>query len=474
MSLESVLARHLPQNELFKFIYIQSKPIYIKSPINIPKSCSNRPNTIKIRHFFCLINQDVIILGIEVFVYLQIYPTHVDQYIFVSKCDTTGLKKLTYRVGDIVELVLRYIVDYDVGRYNIKERLSDEQQKEKEETNGQRKKEGATYVNETLALIDKLQTKLSTDPNHFDTLTYYGNNAHLQHNSKPNRLRKLPPHINSNICLFTKTAPQYMFPNSSKNKYKHLSNGQVLLSWWLKIIESICGTKWPVKRLIIPGSDEIAMKKFITNLPNWSIGHIFGNNHTKETKGASEYVTGKLDLAVYNIPLFPDDPKGRFLEHLIVENRYFNVNIDRFYQELGYRQEFRLGDCVGLIGCSKTDNHTQNGSNDYNKEEEKENVIVITVHQYKQFINNVIKLINFDKLIDVEYLTQVQIPAFFKETLRMDEFKYGEFIGEKQQKMSIPVGSNGGEKRVFQLTEGADANGKKANDLTGLIKRKKR
>lgn len=80
---------------------------------------------------------------------------------------------------------------------------------------------------------------------------------------------------------------------------------------------------------------------------------------------------------------------------------------------MGYRQEFRLGDCVGLIGCSKTDSHTQNGSNDYNKEE-KENVIVITVHQYKQFINNVIKLINFDKLIDVEYLTQVQIPAFLK------------------------------------------------------------
>lgn len=56
----------------------------------------------------------------------------------------------------------------------------------------------------------------------------------------------------------------------------------------------------------------------------------------------------------------------------------------------------------------------------------------------------------------------------------MDEFKYGEFIGEKQKKMSIPVSSNVGEKRGSQLTAGADANGKKANDLTGLIKRKKR
>ncbi|KAI5970583.1 RTT109 [Candida margitis] len=510
MSLDSLLAQHLPQNESFKYFYIQSRPIYIKSPINIAKSStttttttttttSPRPDTVKIRHLFTLIDHDdVIVLGIEVYVYLQIYPNYVDQFIFIAKCDTTGLKKLAYRVGDVVESVLRYIVDYDVNEYRIKMKRGIISHEQKENEEQKEDEEAGTYMNETLALIDKLQRKLSTDSNYITTLPYYG--THAKHTTTDSNIkssqqfRNLPTTINSRICLFTKTAPQYMFPNSSRNEYKHLSNGQVLLTWWLRIIESICGGGsssngdcWPIKRLIIPGSDEFAMSKFINRLPNWSIGHIFGDNNNSASNhdassNADTAANSKSGLAVYNIPLFPDDPKGRFLEHLIVENRYANVSIDRFYQELGYRQEFRIGDCVGLIGC-KIDNHKPKNNkttvDEVNQNEGEEDDLVVTVHQYKQFVNHVLKSINFDKLVDVEYLTQVQIPAFFNKTLGLDDgFKYGQVIGKKakvSEHTSGHTGGGGGEKKSLSSVSGVTGSGNgKANDLTGLIKRKKR
>lgn len=495
MSLDTLLAQHLPKDEHFKYIYIQSKPTYIKSPINIPKSTpastQERPDTVKIRHFFSLIDQDVIVLGIEVFTYLQIYPTCIDQYIYVSKCDTTGLKKLKFRVGDVVREVLRYIVDYDVERYRIKDKKPVEQLGEVKLEKSNESGDGG-YTNSTVALIDKLQRKLTTDPSHFGTLPYYNNNTPHPKTSGSNfQYRKLPTtQINCHICLFTKTAPQYIFPNSSKNKYKHLGNGQVLLKWWLRIIESVCGDQWPVKKLIIPGSDTVAMRKFIDPLSQWSIGHIFSADGSDSNHESNE-ANAKLNLAVYNIPLFPDDPKGRFLEHLIVENRYFNVSVDRFYQELGFRQEFRLGDCVGLIGCSKSyttaEQHVSEATvvdeesvvKDSNDAHTKD-VIVVSIHHYKQFINNVIKLINFDKLIDVEYLTQLQIPSFFKETIGMDEFEYGGVAGEKKKEEEMKkLGDVTGEKRKLLLDLNGTGGGgaaavNKANDLTGLIKRKRK
>lgn len=498
MSLQSLLAQHLPKSESFKYLYIQSKPTYIKSPINFPKnhklngsSIQERPDTIKIRHFFTLIDNDVIVLGIEVFVYILIYKQQdfIDQFIFVSKCDTTGLKKLNgYRVSGIVELVLLYIVNYDIRRYRIKVRQNKHQQEEHQEEEEKHKvKQGNGYVNETVALIDKLQTKLSTNPNHYNILPYYGSNNFTDSTDSPprNKFRNLTHKINTHICLFTKTAPQYMFPNSSKNKYKHLGNGQVLLSWWLKIIELICRSNsytndgdWSLKKLIIPGSDTFAMRKFIEKLPDWSIGHIFGS--TNKRGSTIEKEEHKQDLAVYNIPLFPDDPKGRFLEHLIVENRYFNVDIDRFYQELGYRQEFRLGDCVGLIGCTKfgkdTTETTERNNDTTTSDNDDLDAVVVSIHQYKQFINNVIKLINFDKLIDVEYLVQVQIPSYFENNVKeMKEFKYGEVVGLKENSAVKGAGEKRGvDQSAVDGSNGSGGGMKRTNDLTGLIKRKKR
>ena len=106
------------QNGEFETIYFQTNPTYIKSPIHIPKSTIGKPDTVKIRHFFALLHQDLVVLGLEVFVYLQIYSDFVEKYVYVSKCDTVGLEKSTIKIGKVIGPVLQYIINYN--GYKIK------------------------------------------------------------------------------------------------------------------------------------------------------------------------------------------------------------------------------------------------------------------------------------------------------------------------------------------------------------------
>ncbi|KAG7662053.1 RTT109 [[Candida] subhashii] len=434
------ISNYLPANEKFRILYIQSKPVYVKSPINISKSVVNKPDTVKIRHFFTIISSsDIIVLGIEIFVYLQIYPDYIDQFIFVSKCDTVGFHKIEFKIGVIIEEFIQYLINYDLTNYKIKPRKEkyDEQEKEDIPLVSNDRQTQTTY------LLNELIKKLASDPKYFSSIPYYQTNTVKSTVPvKPNLLRQLPSKQNIKVSLFTKAAPQYIFPNSAKNQHKHVINGQQLLKWWIPVINK-CTSKWPIHRLMIPGSDKLSTSKFIQNFPNWSIGHIFG------TKGP----------AVYSIALFPDDPKGRFLEHLIVENRYSNVNVEQFYEELGYRQEFRLGDLVGLIGCEIDD--VPISSN----QQEKENYSIqkLSIHQYKQFIN-LIKSENYNVEVDIKSLVETKIPSFFE--LNKLPFNYINVVGKMakhaaQSRKQEPV--------VNTLTVK-----RKTNDLTGLVKRKKK
>ena len=76
--LDYMLPPDILQNGEFETIYFQTNPTYIKSPIHIPKSTIGKPDTVKIRHFFALLHQDLVVLGLEVFVYLQIYSDFVE------------------------------------------------------------------------------------------------------------------------------------------------------------------------------------------------------------------------------------------------------------------------------------------------------------------------------------------------------------------------------------------------------------
>lgn len=341
------------QNGEFETIYFQTNPTYIKSPIHIPKSTIGKPDTVKIRHFFALLHQDLVVLGLEVFVYLQIYSDFVEKYVYVSKCDTVGLEKSTIKIGKVIGPVLQYIINYN--GYKIKMKNLDEKSKDLSDPS-------------TLVRLQRLRDKL---PDIYPNLPYYND---IPPKEECIEYRTLPKTQNLRLCVFTKPAKEYLFPNSAKNPYKNLLNGQSLLRWWISIIDSI--TKgWNNHKLMIPGADKYATRKFIEKYSDWSEGHIFK----------------KDGLAVQAIPLFPDDPKGRFLELVIVECRYGKMTVSRFHQELAYRQEFLLGDCVSLIGCCK-----ENLEVTYHDDL----VSTVTISEYKEFMN-LLKLVDFSDRVEV-------------------------------------------------------------------------
>jgi regulator of Ty1 transposition protein 109 len=148
------------------------------------------------------------------------------------------------------------------------------------------------------------------------------------------------------ICLFAKSDRQYLFPLSSENPKKHVLPDAMLVKWWLRTLDPLHDEFNSIRKakLQIPGSDTTAIEAFFpkeSNMP-WQVGDIFWEdieNNNKTKKGA-----------VFCIPRFPDDPKGRFLDYLVLEKRAKKTSREQFFLELQSRQEFRLGSVVGIIG----------------------------------------------------------------------------------------------------------------------------
>ncbi|KAK6197873.1 regulator of Ty1 transposition [Scheffersomyces amazonensis] len=451
-SLKDLLGSQLPKECKFKLLHIQTRPTYIKSPIHLEKTEASKVDTVKIRHLIQLIDsEDLIVFGIEIYVYLLINDVSntVHQIIFVSKCDTVGLVKHEgVKIGELVKVILQWLIEYNINDYGIKKR------KEKK-IHTHVSIEGNSDDNDTIISIKKLIHKLQSTPNYYSSLPYY-NSKPSTRPTKPSHLRILPTRQIIRVCLFTKAADQYIYPYSSKNPHKHIINGAQLLKWWLRTIDKTLTAGWDCK-LMIPGSDETSSRKFLTDLAkSWSLGHVY-KKHSDNS-----------DTAIYCIPVYPDDPKGRFLEHLIVENRYQRMTVGQFYQELGFRQEFRLGNVVGLIGCQS---QTMNISPSTNFNENEDERIVMTIHQYKQLVNNVIKGESFTKKSDIQNLVVDKIPIFIHTKLSKDEDSviYQEIEGNrinievpKVEKTAQPV-----------VVNTLSVKRKAPTDLTNLVRRKK-
>jgi len=435
----SDIGTRLPNGEKFKIWYCQSRPVLVKPLIH---SKHDRPKSVKIRHLFQLLSKDdIIVFGIEIFVYLQIYPTYIRQYVFVPKCDTVGKIESKVRLASVIPLLLQYVIEFPVDDYNVDlKRLTTSQSQQRIRSIGT----DGSY------LINQLKTHLDTNSAH--NMRYYKDSDVTSKQScqpidKTQLLSSLP--MRKSIALFTKAAQQYLYPHSSKNKNKHLANGHVLLKWWLKVIDQTIDEHWS-KKVLIPGG---STKGYL--LPGWEEGEIF-TSHTDNP------------LAIHTIPLFPDDPKGRFLEHLIVENRYNTITAEQFYYELGYRQEFRLGDLVGLIGCTLNTNESsaQHGSTEQQNRSmtKDENTHqgsptgVITLATYKQIVN-AIKSTDFTVECDIQQLISATIPGITK--------RFGSQIFMREV-----IGSNKDSPEKKSLTNILPV--KRVNNLTNLVKKKKK
>ncbi|KAG5513734.1 hypothetical protein PMAC_000772 [Pneumocystis sp. 'macacae'] len=161
--------------------------------------------------------------------------------------------------------------------------------------------------------------------------------------------------IPSRISLFARSQPQYLFPLSCSNPYKHVLNDRELIKWWAKILDCIQKSFHPRKYILIPGIDARETLSFTPNYANTDLKWICGHPYQSVDKPAREI-----------IPRFPDDPKTRFLDQLDVDGQGEMINIDQFWELMAFRQECTLGRIVGFLNVEFPPNKDQKNKNNSN------------------------------------------------------------------------------------------------------------
>lgn len=335
MDFLDALNQCLPNGEEFKLLSLQSNPIEIDSLITKPKGNkqSKSSKTIKIQHFFALAHKHKFVFALEVYVYISLdnfdETCHNYRYgerlLFVSKADTNGYADTKFSIKDVTEQLLIFLLSIDPNYYLKK--VKPLQRKYS-------KFDRQSYIiGNDLKIPDalrRLSLRVSNGSDEFSKDKYY---LHL--NFDGNFVDK--------ISLFTRPADHYLFAGSGSNSRKHTLNGTQLLKWWLIIIDNIINNHFKkdsstIAKLKIPGEDDFRIQKHFSTctFPNWEAGDIFSDSSER--------------LAAFHVPLFPDDPKSRFLHQLVEENRILNTSLNQFWLELQERQEFKLNVLVSVIG----------------------------------------------------------------------------------------------------------------------------
>lgn len=313
------LSSALPNGALFQVFHFRT-PARECNPLRHRKP---RVRHLRAKHLLLLADSQGIVLGVEAFVYLAFMGEKLEREIFVAKADTSGLAKQRISAAAVVGAFLSYLIliapsAYFPGKWRA---IDESREKSAERKTGAEAEAANSVVNTLLQLSRKV----------LDPAFYRSLNSPDGTEPMPVEMPKL---ATTKVAMFTRAANAYLFPGSEKNTAKHVADGNALFSWWLKVLDEVLPENW-LKMADIPGSDHTSVARMLPR--GWKVGSL----HVQE--GVS---------AVALIPLFPDDPKGRFLEHLVVENRYKGMDSAKFWAELGFRQEFRLGNVVGIIGCA--------------------------------------------------------------------------------------------------------------------------
>lgn len=320
MSLNERLSNCLPKDKSYTVLHYQNTPRETH-PVVTPSSDTSKFQTFKAEHFITLAHEGVLIFAIEIYVYITLNMTRnqTEVLLFVAKADTTGFNDTKVRVGLVTRAIIEYLLNIPVSHYFH------------EIVPKHAYKYDADSITKFTSTKDALKILLERKQG----------TRKIPVKIQKYSIKDYPSRIIHKISFFTRAEQQYIFPYSGDNGKKHVLSGADLLKWWIHIVDEVVLANFEsdtLATLCIPGEDPLITKKYLSPLKysNWSVGDIF------HAKGE--------DTAVFKIPLFPDDPKGRFLEHLVVENRVKKVNTSQFWQELQIRQEFRLGVTVSVVG----------------------------------------------------------------------------------------------------------------------------
>ena len=136
------------------------------------------------------------------------------------------------------------------------------------------------------------------------------------------------------VQLFARSQAQYIFPASATNGKKHVLDDTQLIKWWLRVLSPLNGRG----KVYIPGVDKHKIKSYYPETGNWECAAP-GESETK----------GKDMLAKDVIPIFPDDPKARFLDDLKSDGQLSSTTLSQFWELMAHRQECSSGRLVGFI-----------------------------------------------------------------------------------------------------------------------------
>ncbi|TID30454.1 hypothetical protein CANINC_000965 [Pichia inconspicua] len=291
----------------------------------------------KTTHFCLLFNtKRVPILALEVFTYLLFYKDKIEKLVYVSKADTTGLDpERCANIGPFVSEYLHSICELSIETLLKRLKFRREVRKPNEEKVFEK-----SFRSRTQYLLNVLEQKASgkkTYLNRDDRDYTLGQQLQFL-GLDPELLKSRKIHVK--LVLFTRSEGQYLFPESMKNTGKHILDGNKLLKWWLRNVDNISSSWNNCRRYLnILNHDEREVNRYFKGLSNlWKYGNVYDSDQEEQK------------AAIFKIPLLPDDPKGRFLEHLVVEGRSKKVYSNQYWQELAVRQEFSFGAVVGLIG----------------------------------------------------------------------------------------------------------------------------
>ncbi|SCU96899.1 LANO_0E14642g1_1 [Lachancea nothofagi CBS 11611] len=321
--LQELLSHALPDTIEFELLHLQSPPRETHPIVLKRHQTTAVNNVIKSQHFFVLCSNKKVFYALEIYVYVTVKLSEVvDKLVFVSKADTNGYCDHNVSIKELTRVLLEYVLSIDPLHYLSKVLKLSKPQRDYTKA--------ITQHTTTRRALRILKNRVSI----------------CQRYTPPtellfSRFDRISPQWSCRLCLFTRSEPQYLFSESSQNPKKHVLPGNLLLKWWLSVVDQAITDKFDSfahARIQIPGEETSVIDKYLRNCksPNWEVGDIFNGE--------------REDLAIFRLPVLPDDPKGRFLEQLVDEGRAKKVHLTDFWTELQIQQEFRLGATVSVIG----------------------------------------------------------------------------------------------------------------------------
>ncbi|GMM40808.1 Histone acetyltransferase [Hanseniaspora uvarum DSM 2768] len=331
-SLQEFLKEALPENETFEVFHLVSPTREIKG---FKYRKHNQSDFVaKASHFLAIAHNNKVFFAIDINVYFEVLKNKIERTIFVSKADTNGYLDIkTVKISSIVEIFLRFICKIS-PLYYLKKVIP----------------LSRNYKRLKLSNVITKKTKTKIGLRELSRRAVAGKQGYsIVEETYKNIQIDGDYELLTNISMFTRPEPHYLFTDSGKNPNKHCLQGDKLLKWWLRIVDNLLIDDLLFKHnsycqgvVSIPGEESAFItSRYVKSLAgSWSVGFLYGNPSD----------------SLFKIPFFNDDPKTRFLRDLIDEDKYEKYSIEKFWVDIEVRQEFRAGVVVGVIGIKGLSN----------------------------------------------------------------------------------------------------------------------